>query len=1136
MNTPRGWFFHSVRSGAGRLLLGLSLPAGLVFALGVSAAFPVATLRAATADAAPEAMLVAMASPPDGGTLVGGGAFFVGSVQTLTAIPAAGFDFGGWNDGEPNATRAVVVTGGVGPFVARFLPRASTLTVVVDPLASGTVTASPAKTTYTYLEQVRLTAQPAAGYAFTGWTDPAPFALGPDANRPDVLVTSNPLVLTMTRSFTLVAHFTRLAEGPEIDLLGRGVSIAAGDTTPTAEDDTEFGTAALLDPAVAATTANGFAIEGTAGTTDNASEIARTRVRHTFVIRNAGNAPLNLTGVPVVAKGGANPADFSVTQPAVTAVLPGRAVSFDVTFVPGAVGVRTATLSIASNDADESPYTFVVRGTGGPALVPYLPTAQQTTIASVAAAGEFRATVAIQFNPGGYRVEWGPAVGQGNIVVLNARVYQTAGAAPAVLTTLTNTYSLGRLAAGDFQLQFLVAGQVVKTVPLAIRTLATAVVPAEAGRIELNPAPVGPGCYLADTRVSLLAIPLAPMPVPMGSNGAPEPVIEPPLPPSISPVPRPGNVFQHWSGDASGTANPLALTVEAHLRVVANFAPAPVLPTVVTGAVTEIAATSARVEGTVVTAGDAPVTERGFLLQAAYPTPIMGGTTHVDGSTTARIAAAVTKFVEGEGPGAFTRMLSGLSPATPYWVRAYATSTAGTAYGQIRAFTTLGGPNPNTPPTISHLADQAIPVGGSTGPLAFTVGDAETAAEDLVVSGAVWNPLPLANVDGSVTTSPLPFATIVLGGKGAARTVTVTPAPNLALVMRMVITVRDAGGLTATTAFSVTIGAAADQAPTVTVPPGRAVRLGGVVTLTAAASGASPLTYQWRKDGVDLVNAGRLGGATSRTLTITNAQFADAGDYVVVVTNAVGWVTSTPVALAVVDSQHTVVGANLGLDGTVTVANTLTYAGNPTALAWQVILPDGWSYAAGSGAEGDIKPIAGTTGLAEWAWTVVPGSPVSFTYTLDVPPGATGDRALRALVIFRQASGPTNLLVLPDPLLTPNVPGHHSADTNRDSRISLLELTRVIELYNTRNGTVRTGGYAVAFSISEDGFAPDPARPGNFAALLAHYYSGDSDRDGKLSLLELTRMVELYNAREGTMRTGAYHVLSGTEDGFAAGP
>ena len=53
---------------------------------------------------------------------------------------------------------------------------------------------------------------------------------------------------------------------------------------------------------------------------------------------------------------------------------------------------------------------------------------------------------------------------------------------------------------------------------------------------------------------------------------------------------------------------------------------------------------------------------------------------------------------------------------------------------------------------------------------------------------------------------------------------------------------------------------------------------------------------------------------------------------------------------------------------------------------------------------------------------------------------------------------------------------------------------------------------------------------------LAHFHSADTNRDARLSLVELTRVIELFNTRSGTARTGEYHVLAGTEDGFAPGP
>lgn len=69
-----------------------------------------------------------------------------------------------------------------------------------------------------------------------------------------------------------------------------------------------------------------------------------------------------------------------------------------------------------------------------------------------------------------------------------------------------------------------------------------------------------------------------------------------------------------------------------------------------------------------------------------------------------------------------------------------------------------------------------------------------------------------------------------------------------------------------------------------------------------------------------------------------------------------------------------------------------------------------------------------------------------------------------------------------------------------------------------------------------NGFAPDPSRATATVVTLAGYHAADSDRNGRMSLLELTRVIELYNTRVGTVRTGAYHAQGGTEDGFAPGP
>lgn len=110
----------------------------------------------------------------------------------------------------------------------------------------------------------------------------------------------------------------------------------------------------------------------------------------------------------------------------------------------------------------------------------------------------------------------------------------------------------------------------------------------------------------------------------------------------------------------------------------------------------------------------------------------------------------------------------------------------------------------------------------------------------------------------------------------------------------------------------------------------------------------------------------------------------------------------------------------------------------------------------------------------------------------------------------------------------------HSADlAPADGAISLAELTRVIELYNTHFGSQRTGRYMVSAG-GVDGFAVDTSGAG--AVTLTKYHSADSNQDGRISLVELTRVIEFYFYKNGAVRTGEYHAQSGAESGFAPGP
>ena len=74
-------------------------------------------------------------------------------------------------------------------------------------------------------------------------------------------------------------------------------------------------------------------------------------------------------------------------------------------------------------------------------------------------------------------------------------------------------------------------------------------------------------------------------------------------------------------------------------------------------------------------------------------------------------------------------------------------------------------------------------------------------------------------------------------------------------------------------------------------PSSRVLAAGGSVTFTVEAIGVAPLTYQWRKNGIDIP------GATAATFSLINVSVSQAGSYSVVVSNPTGSVVSQPAQL-----------------------------------------------------------------------------------------------------------------------------------------------------------------------------------------------------------------------------------------------
>jgi hypothetical protein len=132
-------------------------------------------------------------------------------------------------------------------------------------------------------------------------------------------------------------------------------------------------------------------------------------------------------------------------------------------------------------------------------------------------------------------------------------------------------------------------------------------------------------------------------------------------------------------------------------------------------------------------------------------------------------------------------------------------ASANVRFDYVTVFGTLI-PGGNTPPYISSISNQTIRVMQSTGPLSFTVLDAEDPATNLTVNATSSNP------------SVISPANIALNGSASGRTVTVAAGAQ-AGSSAITIWVTDTGAKSNSTTFPVTV-LPANIAPIIsTVPP-----------------------------------------------------------------------------------------------------------------------------------------------------------------------------------------------------------------------------------------------------------------------------------------------------------------------------